>query len=32
MTRIAKVGSRFEQEDLMAVRYQPFIEGVSSVL
>ncbi|WP_139975737.1 protein-L-isoaspartate(D-aspartate) O-methyltransferase [Ochrobactrum sp. CGA5] len=32
MTRIAKVGSRFEQEDLMTVRYQPFIEGVSSVL
>lgn len=32
MTRIAKVGSRSEQEDLMVVRYQPFIEGVSSVL
>lgn len=32
MTRIAKVGSRFEQEAIMAVRYQPFIEGVSSVL
>ena len=32
MTRIAKIGSRFEQEDLMAVRYQPFIEGISSVL
>lgn len=32
VTRIAKVGSRFEQENIMAVRYQPFIEGVSSVL
>lgn len=32
MTRISKVGSRFEQEELMPVRYQPFIEGVSSVL
>ncbi|MBA8838562.1 MULTISPECIES: protein-L-isoaspartate(D-aspartate) O-methyltransferase [unclassified Ochrobactrum] len=32
MTRISKVGSRFEQENLMVVRYQPFIEGVSSVL
>lgn len=32
ITRIAKVGSRFEQEDLMPVRYQPFMEGVSSVL
>lgn len=32
MTRIAKVGSRFEQESLMPVRYQPFIEGISSVL
>jgi protein-L-isoaspartate(D-aspartate) O-methyltransferase len=32
VTRISKVGSRFEQENLMVVRYQPFIEGVSSVL
>ncbi|MCY1373219.1 Protein-L-isoaspartate O-methyltransferase [compost metagenome] len=32
MTRIAKVGSRFEQENIMPVRYQPFIEGMSSVL
>lgn len=32
MTRISKVGSRFEQEVLMNVRYQPFIEGTSSVL
>lgn len=32
ITRIAKVGSRFEQEDLMQVRYQPFIEGVSAIL
>lgn len=32
MTRIAKVGSRFEQEPIMTVRYQPFIEGLSSVL
>ncbi|EBY7415965.1 protein-L-isoaspartate O-methyltransferase, partial [Salmonella enterica subsp. enterica serovar Alachua] len=32
VTRIAKVGSRFEQENIMPVRYQPFIEGISSVL
>ncbi len=32
MTRISKVGSRFEQQELMPVRYQPFIEGVSSIL
>ncbi|MBV2142890.1 protein-L-isoaspartate(D-aspartate) O-methyltransferase [Falsochrobactrum sp. TDYN1] len=32
VTRIAKVGSRFEQENIMPVRYQPFIEGVSAVL
>ncbi|WP_273725191.1 protein-L-isoaspartate(D-aspartate) O-methyltransferase [Brucella gallinifaecis] len=32
MTRIAKVGSRFEQQNIMPVRYQPFIEGISSVL
>ncbi|KXF77231.1 protein-L-isoaspartate O-methyltransferase [Paramesorhizobium deserti] len=30
--RLAKIGSRFEREDLMLVRYQPFIEGVASVL
>ncbi len=32
LTRISKVGSRFEQQHLAYVRYQPFIEGVSSVL
>ncbi len=32
MTRVSKVGSRFEHESLMPVRCQPFIEGVSSVL
>lgn len=32
MSRMAKVGSRFEQTDLMTVRYQPFIEGVSAYL
>lgn len=30
--RMAKVGSRFEAEDLMTVRYQPFVEGVSAFL
>ncbi|PYE89709.1 protein-L-isoaspartate(D-aspartate) O-methyltransferase [Phyllobacterium leguminum] len=32
VARLAKTGSRFEREDLMLVRYQPFIEGVASVL
>lgn len=32
ITRISKVGSRFEHEELMQVRYQPFIEGVSAIL
>ncbi len=32
MCRMAKVGSRFEREDLMTVRYQPFIEGAASYL
>ncbi len=32
MCRMAKVGSRFEREDLMAVRYQPFIEGPAAYL
>lgn len=32
MTKLSKVGSRFEQEDLLCVRYQPFIDGLSSVL
>jgi protein-L-isoaspartate(D-aspartate) O-methyltransferase len=29
---MAKVGSRFEREDLMTVRYQPFIEGPAAFL
>lgn len=32
MARLAKTGSRFERDDLMIVRFQPFIEGVASVL
>ncbi|WP_245416551.1 protein-L-isoaspartate(D-aspartate) O-methyltransferase [Pseudochrobactrum asaccharolyticum] len=32
MCRMAKVGSRFEREDLMTVRYQPFIEGPAAFL
>lgn len=32
MCRMAKVGSRFESAELMTVRYQPFIEGVSAFL
>lgn len=32
MCRMAKVGSRFERQDLMIVRYQPFIEGVAASL
>lgn len=32
MSKLSKVGSRFEQEDLLQVRYQPFIDGLSSVL
>lgn len=32
MCRMAKVGSRYECEDLMTVRYQPFIEGVAAYL
>lgn len=31
MVRLSKVGSRFEREDLMPVRYQPFIEGLATV-
>lgn len=30
--RVAKIGSRFDQEEIMQVRYQPFIEGISAVL
>lgn len=32
VAKLAKVGSRFEREDLLHVRYQPFIDGLSSVL
>lgn len=32
MCRMAKVGSRFEQENLLTVRFQPFIEGVAAYL
>ncbi|RCS24240.1 protein-L-isoaspartate(D-aspartate) O-methyltransferase [Phyllobacterium salinisoli] len=32
VSRLAKIGSRFEREDLLLVRYQPFVEGVASVL
>lgn len=30
MTKISKIGSRFEQETIGIVRYQPFMEGLSA--
>jgi len=32
LTRLSKVGSRFEREDIARVRFQPIARAVSSVI